>query len=451
MIDRPRTEWWRPGVEADSGHRSAPLDAARPTVSTSAVPFWALMTFTFILFIGPQTTFFPALAPFRIALLTGGFAIVSYLLDAFIHRRPIRLSPEVRIVVCLVAWAMVTVPLSSWPGGSVSFLFGSFLKVVAIFWLLSDIVNTVARLRLVAWALTLMTVPIAATAVYHFVSGTFIPGQIDKRIIGYDAPLTGNPNALALVLDMVLPLALALFFITRRTRVRLVLLALIALNAMGVVVTFSRGGFLILAMVLGTYVYRLLRRPERAWAIATLVILLVCVPFVPSDYLDRLATIADIDSDPTGSSQQRWSDTLTATRLVLANPIFGVGIGQGVVALNEARGPRWLVVHNVYLEYALDLGIPGLMLFLLLLVRCIKNVRFVRRQSSGVPEFRDLFYLAEAIQTTLMVFVFAGFFYEVAYEFYFYYFAGLAVALRAVYDAEGRSAVGSVGSRPDPL
>lgn len=405
------------------------------------MPFWALMTFTFILFIGPQTTFFPALAPFRIALLTGGFAMVAHLLDAFIHRRRIPLSPEVRIAACLVAWATVTVPLSSWPGGSVSFLLGSFLKVVAVFWLLSDVVNTVARLRLVAWALTLMAVPIAATALHHFISGTFIQGQIDERIVGYEAPLTGNPNALALVLNLILPLSLALFLITRRTLVRVLLLAVIALDAMGVVVTFSRAGFLMLAMVMGTYVYRLLRRPERAWAIAVLVLLLMCAPLVPPDYLDRLATIGDIDSDPTGSAQQRWNDTLTATRLVLTNPIVGAGIGQGVVALNEVRGPKWLVVHNVYLEYAVDLGLPGLLLFLLLLVRCIAGARFVRRQSAGVPASRDLFFLAEAIQTSLVAFAFVGFFYEVAYEFYFYYFAGLAVALRAVSDAEGRSPI----------
>jgi putative inorganic carbon (HCO3(-)) transporter len=429
VIDYSRAEWWRPLAQADAGDRSPTVAA----VSTNPVPFWALMVFTFILFVGPQTTFLPVLAPFRVGLLTGGFALAAHLLDALVHGRRLPFPSEVRIVACLVAWAIATIPLSSWPGGSLGFLVGGYLKPVALFWLLSDVVNTVARFRLVAWALTLMTIPIATTAVHHFITGTFIPGQVDKRIVGYEAPLTGNPNALALVLDLILPLTLALFMITRTTWIRAVLFAVVALNAAGVIVTFSRGGFLILAMVLAVYGYRLLRRPERPWALVAVGLLLACLPLVPSDYLDRLSTISDIESDPTGSAQTRWRDTLIATELVAANPIVGAGIGQGVLALNEVRGATWLPVHNVYLEYAVDLGLPGLLLFLWLLVRCIKSSRLVRQQSAGVPASRDLFFLSEAVYTSLVAFAVGGVFYEVAYECYFYYFAGLAVALRAVH------------------
>ena len=412
------------------------------------MPFWALMVFMFVVFIAPQTLF-PALAPFRLGLLTIGLAIAAHLFDTF-HRRPMRLSPEIWILACLVAWAIVTAPLSYRPGNSVSFLFGDYLRSVAIFWILSDVV-TVPRLRLIAWALTLMAIPIAATALYNFISRNLRPGDT-TRILGYGAQMTENPNGVALVVTLILPFSLALFLIARTTRVRAALFAVIALDVTAVVVTWSRGGFLALAAVMVTYLYRLLRRPERAWAIATLVLLLVCVPFVPSGYVDRLATIGDIQSDPTGSAQDRWSDTLAATRWVLANPIVGAGIGQHVFALNEERGPTWALVHNVYLIYAADLGIPGLLLFILLLVRCFNNAWLVQRRSAHVTALRDLFYLAEAIQTSLVAFALSAFFYTHAYDlFYFYYFAGLAVAVRALYNAEARNLVGTgrVGSRMD--
>jgi len=50
--------------------------------------------------------------------------------------------------------------------------------------------------------------------------------------------------------------------------------------------------------------------------------------------------------------------------------------------------------------------------------------------------WRDLFLLAEGIQVSLAVFAVAALFHPVAYHFYFYYMAGLALAARAACDAE---------------
>ncbi len=394
--------------------------------------FWALMIFTFIFFIAPQT-FFPALAPLRIALLTGTFAIMAFLFDRLRHGRPLPFPQEMQIIACLVALAVVTIPLSYWSGGSLSFLFGTYLKSVAIFWLLGGVVTTAARLERLAWALTLMTLPMAVTTLYHFVSG-FVTK--DDRVVGYVAPLTTNPNGLALVLSLILPLSLALFFTAQKTSTRALLLSVMVLDVMAVVITFSRAGFLTLGIVMVTYLYRFKRR-ERAWALAAIcVLLLACVPLLPSGYLNRLATITDIESDPTGSAQERRSDTLTAVHLALANPIIGAGIGQNIIALNEVRGPTWRSVHNVYLVYAVDLGVPGLVLFVVLLARCISATRFVQKRAASVPALRNVLYLAEALQTTLAAFAVGAFFHTNAYEFHFYYFGGLAVALKNVYATE---------------
>ncbi len=46
----------------------------------SAVPFVALLVFTFVLLLSPQT-FFPVLGRLRIALLAGGVAIAAYCWD----------------------------------------------------------------------------------------------------------------------------------------------------------------------------------------------------------------------------------------------------------------------------------------------------------------------------------------------------------------------------------
>src|SRR5439155_8888257 len=332
----------------------------------------------------------------------------------------------------LLGWAIVTGPLSQWPGGSLSFLLELYLKTLALFWLLSNTVSSLTRLRRIAWALTLAGVPVAATGVRHFLSGSFVPGIVDKRIVGYNAPLTENPNDLALMLNLILPLTVALVLLTRRPLLRAVLLVIIALNVTGVIVTFSHAGVSTLATNFLMYLWKLQRRREGRWAWAVVVLALACVPLLPSGYSERLSTITDIQSDPTGSAQARWSDTVAAVHFVAKNPIIGAGVGLNALALNEERGPAWKVVHNMYLEYAVELGVPGLVMFLLLLVWCIQNTMLVQRRSEGVPGLQELFYLAQGIQISLVAFAVAALFHPGGFHFYFYYVAGLAVALKSV-------------------
>ena len=392
------------------------------------------MVFTVILLTAPQMLF-PVLAPFRIALLTALVAVAAHLLHRFARRQPaVMLTREIWVAAGLLGWAIVTVPLSEWPGGSLSFLLEMYLKTLAIFWLLSNTVNSRTRLRRIVWGLSLAGVPVGTTAVHHFLSDAFLPGVQVNRIVGYNAPLTENPNDLALMLNLILPLTVALVPLTRRPLARALLLVIVILDVTGVIVTFSRSGFLTLATTFFVFLWKLRRPTQRGWAWAALVLALACLPLLPSGYSERLSTITDVQSDPTGSAQARWDDTVAAVRFVMRNPIVGAGVGMNTLALNEERGPAWKAVHNVYLEYAVDLGIPGLIMFLLLMVCCIRSTRFVQRRSAEVPALRELFYLAEGIQVSLIAFAVAALFHPAAYHFYFYYIAGLAVALKAVYE-----------------
>jgi len=202
--------------------------------------------------------------------------------------------------------------------------------------------------------------------------------------------------------------------------------------------TFSRAGFLSLATIVGSYLWIIRRRPERAWAYAGLVVAVLCLPLLPGKYFSRLATISDIEADATGSAQQRYQQQVMSVRYVLAHPIVGAGVGMDALAMNQTFG-SWQNIHNVYLQYATDLGLPGLLLFLLLLRESIRSARSVQRRSAKIPESRDLFHLATGIQTSLLAFAVSAFFSPVAYHFHFYYFAGLAVAVKAVDAAAARA------------
>src|SRR3989441_721384 len=437
----PRTgqRWWQAARAPGAGAPAAP---------GSAVAFAALMAFIIVSLISPQTIV-PALEPFRLALLTGASAVVALLRDAFLRGRPL-LTPsrETWVAASLAVWATVSVAFSYWPGGS-AMLLPDFFKTLVAFWLLGTLVDTSGRLRSVAWVLSLLAVPLALTGIKDFLSGVFMTESSHvpvQRIRGYDAPLTDNPNDLALMLNLILPLTIALLLTQRGRRVRVLLTGLALISVVAIVVTFSRAGFLTLVITGLLYGRRLFTRGRRGWAVALVVMAVVAATWLPSNYLERLGTITNIEADPTGSAQERWRDTSAATSFALAHPILGAGFGMNTVALNEQRGAFWKAVHNVYLQLAVELGLPGLILFLLLLVGTIKSVGAVRRGTADDPASRDLFHLAEGLYISLIAFAVEALFHPVAYQLYFYYIAGLTVALKAIYDAGSGARTEPVGS-----
>jgi putative inorganic carbon (hco3(-)) transporter len=429
-----RHDWWRPAVSPRARDVGAPSQR-------SPVAFWALMFFMFSLLIAPQS-FVPGLGALHLAAVAVAVAITAHLTTAFNRGQSIFGGhPSMLWAGALACWALLTAPFSYWPGGTVSLLLDLYFKSLVIFWLLSVVLDTQRRLRQFVTWLTVLTIPIGTTAIMHYLTGTFVEGGNAEapRIMGYDAPLTANPNDLALVLCMMLPLAVALAVAQRHVFGRLAFLAIAGLDIVAVILTFSRTGFVTLAALAVVGMFKLSRGPARLWIVGIVVCGLALVPLLPEGYLQHMGTITAIETDPTGSAQNRWSDTLTAANLVLASPIVGAGAGMSALALNEARGAAWVPVHNVYLEYATDLGVPGLLLFLLLLGSCLRKVNQVVRRTAEAGVAWDFRCIAQGVQMTLVAFVVAGFFHPVAYHFHFYYAAGLSAALAVVWENEHAS------------
>jgi hypothetical protein len=83
-----------------------------------------------------------------------------------------------------------------------------------------------------------------------------------------------------------------------------------------------------------------------------------------------------------------------------------------------------------------DLGIPGMVLFIWLHLLCYRTARAVEQRASGHPAHRDLALLAVGVQISLVAFAVAAMFHPIAYQFYFFSIAGLAVALRNAWRTE---------------
>jgi probable O-glycosylation ligase (exosortase A-associated) len=417
-------DWWRPEPVA------TPASAAVPDTDLA---FKALVAFTAILLLAPQE-WFPVLKSLRIALLAATVSFVAYMFDSAVRRRPVStFSPEMGICLALVTWSILTVPLSYWPGGSVTELTERFLKAVMFFWLIGTLVITRKRLLIFTWTLVLCSIPLAATGVQNFLAGEYVTSRraAIQRIAGYaGSGIASNPNDLALMLNLLIPITGALLLMTKNVALRAAAALTLLLSVTTVVITFSRAGSVALIVIALLGFVALIRRRLPGAAIAIVLLAMVVPPMLPSGYLDRLNTITDIESDRTGSAQGRWEDFGAAVDVVIKNPITGVGLGQDILALNEERGATWRSVHNVYLQYAVDLGVPGAALFIWLLVASYRGAGRARIRAAKEPHLRQLAVLAGGVQIALVAFAVESFFHPVAYQFYFFCIGGLAVALQ---------------------
>ncbi len=424
------TIWWRPDAE------STPVFTG---VGGRSLAFGGLVFFTVVLLLSPQT-FLPVLKTVRIALLAAGVAIAAHAMDATVRKEPMTPSgAETAITVALLGWTVLTIPFSMWPGGSVALLTDQYFKALVFFWMIAAMITNRERLKTFAWSLTLCSIPLALMALLHFVKGDFLStGTSIKRIEGYTG-LSGNPNDLALTLNLLIPFTGALLMTTRSWMGRAVAAFALMLSIPAVIVTFSRAGFLTLVAIALMGAVCFVRRRAVAPAVGVLVIALAVIPVLPKGYIERLSTIVDIDADPTGSAQGRWTDYQVATDVVIANPLLGVGLGQDIIALNAARGrATWRSVHNAFLEYAVDLGLPGFLLFVSLLFTSLRTARRVERYTARVHPMWDVSVFAAAAQIALVAFAVAAFFHPIAYQFYFFCVAGLAVALKSVARSESQ-------------
>jgi len=419
----PSVEWWRHQPAATA--RPELNASVEPERAASQLPFWSLLSFTVVLIGAPQE-FIPALAPFRLPFLFAVGAALAQILSA--NGLRVQLHREVVIVACLVGWAVLTLPWSYWPGGSVDTLTSVYLKSVVVFWLLGTIINSDKRLRTIIWTLSLLTVPLAVTGLLNYGAGALRGG----RIIGYEGGLTANPNDLALMLNIIWPLTASVALSARRLTTRWIALGLVGVSMATIIVTFSRAGFLTMAFTSALFLLRLAKRGSWITIGAVACIGVFAVVNFPSGYAQRLLTITSIESDPTHSAENRWRDMVDGAAFVVKHPIVGAGLGADILALNEIRGPSWVNVHNAYLKYGMELGLPGLTLFVALILSCIRGAARVERGQGIHPSDSELAQLAGGIRISLWGFALAAFFYPVAYHFYFYYLAGLAVALRTI-------------------
>jgi threonine/homoserine/homoserine lactone efflux protein len=149
-----------------------------------------------------------------------------------------------------------------------------------------------------------------------------------------------------------------------------------------------------------------------------------------------MMAIADHSLDPTGSASARRDLIVRSLAVVLPNPkvwLLGVGLANfQVVSIHDGA------THNSYLQVLTEVGVPGLLFYGLFMVAAWKATGRVLSATAGRREMRTIFVLGVALRASLCAYAVGSLFASVAYLWYLYYPAGLAVCLRDLVESACR-------------
>jgi putative inorganic carbon (HCO3(-)) transporter len=380
----------------------------------------------------------PVLAQVRAGLVFGLLALLVWINmpGSLQDKIPLHVKP-VKYVLILLALGIITVPISVWPSNSLEFVTGSFLKTVLLFLLVFTLCRSLQDVRRIVWG---SAVALALLVIAGILNGNLGRPEVGPLVQDKYVSQTYDPNDIAFVLVMIMPLLLYLFS-TSSVWLKPVVIGLVLISMYGIVQTQSRGGFLALVVVGLLIVWRSTLSRQQKLVIG-LGAALVFGVLAGTAFWDRISTIWDPQTEydrTAGGRTEVWKTGLT---LMLTRP-WGVGIDGFVTAEGLTHGGKgkWSAPHNTFLQIGADLGIAGLIVFVLMLkhtfmelrgiqqaARPPTNKRVVRRH--GVPSAREplpsgqpaprpdakaLVELAASLQISLVGFAVGGFFLSQAY------------------------------------
>ena len=278
--------------------------------------------------------------------------------------RPIRTPYDIGIVLLLLS-GLVSVLVATDHRAALGLYRAYFIEPVALFYVAADLLRRRSDFRILLLGLGVGTSIFAVLNVMAFAAAAV------QNTIHFGAPPSAiytSSNAVAMFLEPPMAFAVALVLFSDERRDRRLALAWTLVLGVALVLTFSRGGYVALAvfaLLLLVKVRPELRRPLLVFGVVAAVAVLLTVIAASTTPLmrSRFSYVA------LNYTLQTRSAIFTATfHMIAAHPILGVGLGGYVYKLHHFIE---IYPHNVYLTFWVELGLLGLLAFLFIFVKLL--------------------------------------------------------------------------------
>ncbi len=247
-----------------------------------------------------------------------------------------------------------------------------------------------------------------------------------EQVVGPEGSFIEGNTFLSLALNMVIPLMIGLAHQEPRRWLRRLLYATAALSVISSFFSYSRGGWLGLAVVLISLLMFQLKGRQRALVVAALVVVaLTATSIFPERVFTRADTLENYEQDC--SANQRFMSWTVHWNVAKTYPLTGAGF-----QFEEARDGRWLsfgdekyltcfgtasssAAHSIYFQMMGQHGFVAFFIYIILLIAVQLKLNRLRRESRKRPEMAWIGSYATGLQIGLLGYLVSGAFLSSAY------------------------------------
>jgi O-antigen ligase len=414
-------------------HESVPrLTAKKKSLAaTHKLAFAGLYLLTLLMYLRPQEIWPRYFGSLPITKVVAATTLLVYIISKMsVGQRLVNWTLEMKMSALMWVTGLILMPIALSPQDSFQVLFDPFIKTLLIMAMMIVLIDTRFRLRLFILTMVGCGLLFGLNAIKNYLTGNY-GAAFGSRISGWGTMMQ-NPNDLASVLTMMLPFAI-FFFLTRRGWRRLFFLFCMAIGATAVLLTYSRSGFLGTVALSGLIFWKLYRGKRlKMWVLSGFAAIFLFFA-MPDSYKTRLSTIFNPEEDKLTSAQERQMLMMKAADLAFRRAIIGVGIGNFHIYSYREKP-----AHNSYLETAAELGLIGLIAYLLVILSPFRSLWRLERETSpkGARPDPEIYKMSICLQACFIAYIFYGFFGSVQYLFYLYFTVAYAVTLRLIHAAE---------------
>jgi len=359
------------------------------------------------------------------------------------ERLNLKFTPMFLLLGAFAAWITVTTIFAPVPEFTTP-LWNRNIKTMLLLGMIMALITTQVRLHGLVWvvALSLGYFGLKGGGFMILTGGNYI-------VFGPVRSMIEDNNALALALITVLPLMNYLRLHTQHQVAKLAVIAGMLLTLAAVIGSYSRGGFIAMAAMLGFLWLK--TRAKLATGLLGLAAVVAVFIFMPDKYRERLSTIGELTEDTSFLGRiDAWQVAFhTAT-----DRFFGAGFD----------GPRQEVVWNTYLPEAAarashsvyfmvlgEHGFIGLALYLAICFVAWRNLSRVLAAARNKPEWLWAQDLASALQVGMVGFLVGGAALAMAYYDGFLILVAMSACLLRIIESSPALAVQPQPARAKPI
>lgn len=401
-------------------------------------PFYGISYFYFY-FALTYNDIFHSVRFLRPLFVTPLIILISIL---FFQKRKLEFAPPFILVALFFLWmclSRMTNGYNLWGVKETE----HFFKIVIYLFLLTNVIDTKEKLKFFIWIMIIAYADLSFVGRYYDVA----------------APYFMNRNRFAFHLVGVIAFT-AIFVLYEKGKLqKLEAVGYFMIILFGIAGSHSRGGYLAAGLVFVLLIVNNFNFKKLPLLIIPVIIILSRVSSV---HWERLFSMT-LDPEQSGTGGQRFALWSAGLRMILLNPIFGVGLGESDFQFSQYAnleelekvggniGFEVIQIHNLTLQIGSEMGLVGLGLFLSIVLLGFRDIWQTVKICKQNEKIDYLKYLAYGIGISLAGLLTAGQFGNQGYTIMLYTTICLAYCIKKIVLRENESILKGVPVEDEPI